>query len=442
MKTLLKHIVNCISSLQKGKYAGKMIGLLDFCRQTICSNKRTFAGQIHERMDLNNILPPKALLNCASIEDTNKIKVRIVYPSGDSWNNIHTLYEAFVNDERFQTYILVERRERFINILNNANAKYVFFDQYDLKLDKPDILIPTYYSSADKFLSFPDCHKYVKRIIASIPNAVMNEENTDIHWSYVNNAYHYLNPDVYLVSPLVYNGLKGYVEDSKLVKMGNPQFDEIFREVGRCHPIPNSWEKLKGKKVFLWATDHGINESYAKNGFTIDLYLADMFKYFSSHPELGLIFRPHPQFMHEIIKGGHFWSQYDIQQIVDFINSTPNIIWDNTPDFCCAYDTCSALIVDANCSITCTFLTTGKPICRLLRYDIKEWLISPELHDCYYYAKGFHECEDFINMIVRGEDVKESLRTEAMAKSILNFDGKNGERMKDYIISDYFNHVK
>ena len=441
MHSIIQKIVLILSSFSHAKFAGKMLGLFDFCRETVCKNPKTFAYQIHRRMDINSIIPlqTEEIMNVqnSGYKITNKIKVRIVYPSGCSWNNIHTLYEEFSKDDRFQTYVLVENNSRFTKVLESAECQYILIDQYDLKGDNPDIFIATFYSSADKTLSFDGCRNYMKRVYSAFPNAVMNEENTDIHWEYVHRAYQYVDPDFYLVDPLVYNGLKGYVDDSKLVKMGNPQFDEIFREVGRNHPIPQTWEKLNGKKIFLWATDHGINESYAKNGFTIDLYLGPMLKYFSQHPDQGLIFRPHPQFMREMRRDGHFWSQEDIQRLEEYIAATNNVVWDNTPDFCCAHDTCSALMVDANCSITCTFLTTGKPICRLLRDDINEWLISPELHDCYYYAKGFQQCEEFMNMIVRGDDYKEEQRREARDKSIVHFDGNNGKRMKEFIVDDF-----
>jgi len=41
-------------------------------------------------------------------------------------------------------------------------------------------------------------------------------------------------------------------------------------------------------------------------------------------------------------------------------------------------------------------------------------------------------------MIVRGEDEKKPLREQARQKVILNFDGKNGKRMKEFIVNDFF----
>ena len=219
--------------------------------------------------------------------------------------------------------------------------------------------------------------------------------------------------------------------------MGNPQYDEIFREVGKNHPLPDSWNKIRGKKTFLWATDHGINESGPTNGFTIDLYLGPMLTYFNNHPDRALIFRPHPEFIREMQRMGHFWTATDVQKVKDYCASTPNVIWDDSHDYCFAFDACDAFLVDLNCSITCAALTTGKPICRLQRTDLCEWQISPELENCYYYARGMQEIERYMDMIVNGSDDKRELRKMGMNESILHFDGNNGSRMKTVIVDLY-----
>ena len=444
-KTLLKKLITKLSSVCGGKYAGKMISLTDLCREAICQNEQVFAGQIHKRMAMGNIIPLAQSSHIAEekrIEPTDKIKVRIIFPTGCSWNNIHTLYEAFVADHRFQTYVLIENTVRFVSIMEKVKCRYVTYDNYSLEEDRPDILIATFYSGYDKEIIFPGCEQYIKRIYGEIPNPVMNEENNEIHWRWIQRAYSVLKPHKYITDPLVYNSLLDYIDHDKLVKLSSPQFDEIYNEVGKKHQIPATWEKLKGKKVFLWATDHGINETRPHNGFTVDLYLSDMLKYFNEHTELGLIFRPHPQFIREMMGAGHFWKPEDLEKLKDYIKHTPKVVWDDTHDYCASYDTCDALIVDANCSITCSFLTTGKPICRLMRYDMKEWLISPELYDCYYYARNFDECIDYMRMIQRGEDEKASLRREGMGKAILHFDGKNGQRIKDFVVEDFFQSQK
>ncbi len=432
MKSILRAMVLFFSSLFNGRYAGKMIGMFDFCRNVICSNPKTFAGKLHERMKLTNILPESSFEEM-SLPATDKIKVRIMYPAGCSWNNIQTLYEAFCDDPKFQTIVVVENYPRFISIMEKVGCNYITLDTYDVKKDFPDIFVASYYSSSNPEINFPNVHNYVRILFAAIPNVVMNEKDNDIHWSFIRRAYKYMSPDYFLCERPVYNSLKDYVPSEKLIELGNPQYDEIFREVGKHHDIPETWNKLKGKKIFLWATDHGINESGPTNGFTIDLYIASMFDYFKKHQDKALIFRPHPEFVREMQYTGHFWSPADVQKIKDYCASTPNVVWDDTHDYCYAFDMCDAFIVDLNCSITCAALTTGKPICRLKRTDLQEWQISPELEDCYYYAKGMEQIILFMDLVSEGRDKKQEQRNLGIERSILHFDGLNGKRMKKTI---------
>lgn len=443
IKLIIRKIVLTLSSMFHGKYSGKMLGLLDYCRSVICGNSNTFAGQLHERIKLENVIPGQSLNSerCI-IEYTDKVKVRIMYPAGCSWNNIHTLYESFSEDERFQTYVVVENYPRFIDIMKKVGCNYVTLDSYNIKDDCPDIFIATYYSSSNTEINFPGVHQYVKLMIAAIPNVVMNEKDNDTHWSFISRAYRFMNPDYYLCERPVFRSLKDYVDNEKLIEVGNPQYDEIYREVGNNHPAPTSWGKIKGKTTFLWATDHGINESGPTNGFTIDLYLASMLAYFKTHEDRALIFRPHPEFVREMQYTGHFWSLADVQKVKDYCSCTPNVIWDDTHDYCYAFDSCDAFLVDLNCSITCAALTTGKPICRLQRTDLDEWQISPELTDCYYYAKGMAQIISYMDMISEGIDSKSEQRKLGIEKSILHFDGMNGKRMKKLVQDLYEKSTK
>ena len=206
MKKIIIVVINIVASLANGKYAGKLIGLFDFCRNYICKNKKTFAGQIHYRMDLRNIIPHNKIEKQESkvIERTDRIKVRIIYPAGCAWNHIHSLYIAFKNDNRFQTYVIVRDNQEFLTILERYNCQYVTYSNYSLKNDKPDILIATFYSSYDNEIIFNGCSQYVGKIFAEIPNVVMNEKNDDIHWEYISRAYKYLQPDYWILDPLVY----------------------------------------------------------------------------------------------------------------------------------------------------------------------------------------------------------------------------------------------
>ena len=399
----------------------------------------SFPYEVHQRMNIDNILPnvvESELINeldMSELKKTDKIKIRILYPSGTAWNCIGTVYDELCADERYQVVVITENYPAYIRVMKEKKCSFIRLENYNIKQDMPDLLLLTTYSSTREELNFKGMKQYAKHIISLFPNIVINEPDLDLHWNYVHRAYEFCEPDYYFFDSLVYNNCEGYIDEKKAVHMGNPQFDELYSRLKMANVNDPMWDKLNGKKVFLWATDHGLNEYYPIDAISLDLYIKDIISYFANNPDIGLIIRPHPYLLREMRESGVFWTESEIQKIIAFCNSTENIVWDETPDYCSAFKRCDAMMIDVNCGFTVSFLATGKPICRLLRRDVRVKLIHPELKKCYYYAKDFSGCERFINRVLSGNDPLFSKRKNAFNSSIKNFDGLNGQRIKHFI---------
>lgn len=411
-----------------------------YAAKSVRETPGSYTYDVHQRMGLDNILPSESearLANEVTLEkitaSTDRIRVRIVYPSGTAWNCIGTVYEELCRDDRYQVVVITENYPNYIKVMADKGCTFIRLEDYDIKQDKPDILVLTSYSSTRPELNFPGVHDYVKTIISLFPNIVINEFDEKKHWQYVRAAYEFCTPDYYLFDSLVYNNCDGYIDKNKAVHMGHPQFDELYFRMQKASVDDPMWSKLEGKTVFLWATDHGLNEYYPIDALSIDLYIHEIIGFFDTHPEMGLIIRPHPYLMREMRGSGVFWTDIDFQRFTNYCKMSPNIVWDDSPDYCSAFKRCDAMLIDANCGFTVSFLATGKPMCRLLRNDMEVSLIHPELKDCYYYSKNFEDCKSFIENVSKGVDPLYSLRQEAFKSSIKSFDGLNGKRIKGFI---------
>ena len=411
-----------------------------YAANSVRNTPGSYTYDVHQRMSVDNILPGfedaklehEYYLN-EIITRSNVISVRILYPSGTAWNCIGSVYDELKKDNRYQVIVITEDYDAYIKVMKEKECDFIRLENYNIKDDKPDILILTSYSSTRRELNFDGMREYVKTVISLFPNIVINEFDADTHWKYVHRAYDFSEPDYYLFDSLVFNNCSDYIPSSKAVHMGNPQFDELYFRMQNANTDNPIWEKLSGKKVFLWATDHGLNEYYPIDALSIDLYMKEIIDFFSRHKDIGLIIRFHPYLIREMKQSGLFWNETEFNRIVNYCNSSPNIVWDNTPDYCSAFKLCDAMMIDANCGFTVSFLATGKPICRLLRDDIEVHLIHPELKECYYYANRFNECEQFIHNCLNGIDPLKNKRKEAFAYAVKNFDGKNGIRVKKFI---------
>lgn len=412
-------------------------------QNTIRTTPGTFTYDIHQKMCVDTFLPkdrellPTGVPMSELLVPTDKKRVRIVYPSGTSWSCIGTVYEALLRDKRYQVYVIAENYPNYLRVMADKGCAFINLDNYDVRQDKPDVLILTSYSWTDPRLCLSDIHMYVGKVLALFPNVVINETDMDEHWRWVENAYAAVNPDYYLFDSLPHRFSAGYIPAEKAKRMGCPIFDELYEKMQKTDEHP-AYAKLKGKKTFLWATDHGLNETHAIEALAIDVYIKDMFAYFSAHPECGLIVRLHPYLKREILESGAFWTENDFRKLKEYCENSPNIVWDEVPDYSYAFLASDAMLVDMNCGFLISYLCTGKPICRLMRDDMEVRSIHPELMDTFSYAKNFAECQRFIEDVSAGVDAKLELRRKTFEDAVLHFDGGNGRRVKEFVDSLIF----
>jgi len=241
---------------------------------------------------------------------------------------------------------------------------------------------------------------------------------------------------------------EGY-DISHCVEMGNPKFDTIYRKLSAPAALPEAWEKICGKKVFLWAHDH----LYRSHNFTFDQYISAILDYFTTHSDVALIWRPHNAFIRElrgrsvgdpgVDKIGPIWTPSDFDTLRRWFDESPNLVWDEMPDYSYAYAAADAIITDVRCGITVSALPTGKPLCVFYRMGVPEVPEQfPELIDNLYQVRNRTQAIEFFEMIRRGEDPMKAQREKAFHECVYAFDGKNGQRMKDFIVEKYFEKVE
>lgn len=215
---------------------------------------------------------------------------------------------------------------------------------------------------------------------------------------------------------------------------GNPKYDVLFEKLkGNDKPqCPKEWEKLRGKKIFLYAPDHVV----FTNNVTVDLYAQMLFTYMASHQNAALIVRLHPTYIKELLKAD-IWTSGDIQLLKDYCTNSHNIIWDDLPTYHEAYSIADVIMTDPNCGIIISALVLDKPIVIMHRYDRPAKSFASEYTDELYNVYSIRECEETLDALLRGEDKTKAARDKWMPKLIAHYDGHNGERIKEFVSKKY-----
>lgn len=374
---------------------------------------------IRKRLALKNILP-------------DKVEVRIFFEGEvHLWNAYRSLAQAFRLDKRFHVCVVIIEPPNYgtaedkIALVQNDGCEIIAFSNSDL--ENADILTS---APVKRMGSWMKNHKMAVVIPLSLVKTCADPRQ---HFERFLQAG--VDIDYYIFDRLLYEEIVGSgIETEKIVKMGNPKFDGIYNALKDPRTLPAQWSKLKGKRICLWTTDHVYNSG----NVTFDLYAKKIFHYFEEHQECALIFRPHPVYFAELMKY-HVWTKEDMAAFREYFRSSANMVWDESPDYSLAYSLADAVLLDGNCGILVSALTIRKPMCILRRFDGQACeLYHPDLASRLYMAQSTEACMDFLDMVREGKDVKKEMREEAFARYIGDFDGRNGQRIKDFIAEKYF----
>lgn len=374
----------------------------------------------------------ETLYSRSGIVRNKKIKVRIVNYTGPTWNSIKSICLAFKKDVCFDSLLITGEYvdNRTMDEVEKYGFKSIRWREYCVETDKPDVLILSH--PHDNITYLGNCKENCKLVVVASMQLIRYCNDMDSFWRLQKKNFSRFYPDYYLFDSLLYNEIsKSKYMSSKIVWMGNAKFDGIY-ETLRTKTYENEWEKLKGKKTVVWATDHGVTEGCIRKEVTFDLYAKAIFEYASKNSDMGLIFRPHLTFIHEMLLEG-IWTKEELDDLRDYCRKSPNIIFDESVSYDKAFSIADGIITDAFCGIMCSALPTLKPIC--LTYRSKSDIpYHKELADCYIAAYHSQDVINFMEDISRGEDDKTlELRKEACKKYIKHFDGRNGYRIKEFI---------
>ncbi len=400
-----------------------------------------FRRSVFERVRVEKIIGSIKRLEeeSASTSSNNLVQVRVLHSRKQTFNTIKTVLDEFEKDELFNVKFIIgfDMDQECINQIDQLGFEYTPWTEYDVKQDCPDILI--LYQPYDYQTQLPGINDYVKLVVVVNTLLIRNVAGKNNFWQIQNDSYLRFRPDYFLCDSLLYNEIKN--DQGKIpyeiVEMGNAKFDGIYFAC-KNRQFPKDWEKINGKTIVLWTTDHGF--FYDKVIYTtFDLYAETIFSYAKEHKDMGFIIRPHPEVRRELIHLG-YWSTRDYMVLQEYCDQSDNIVYDRNHTYDEAYSVSDAIIADAYCGISVSALPTGKPMCLAYRSKLDE-PFYPDIASAYYEARTKDEIVAFLDMIKRGEDDKREKRKEIMNICVKNFDGKNGQRIKEFIKSKYFERV-
>lgn len=363
-------------------------------------------------------------------------KIRLLVGGQCCWNTVLCLAKAIQEDEKYDFLAISSGWDSPLDNawLEEHRIPYIKSKDYCPEDDKPDILF--LFNTGDNVSPIFRMAACSKNVIV-LPVAIFMGGISKSSLRSTVLGFSNIKPDYYLLDKYMYRVFRDEHIDGKIVELGNPKFDDIFYSQKKHYKYPKGWDKLKGKKTFLWAPDHGIypNDKII-DAITIDKYAKGIFELFAQRDDIALIFRPHRDLMAELLNMG-YWNENDLDLFENYCEKSSNIIYDMNASYNESYYFCDAILVDPYCGMVLSALPLDKPICLLYR-DNKRATMKDEdtyfgLEESYYSACDIEEVHMFINMVVGEKDPLHERRMLACEKYISHYDGLNSQRILGFI---------
>lgn len=373
--------------------------------------------------------------------ENRKIKVRFFTQLPSVWPSTESVWKAFNENEKCDTKIVqlpfihdsYKDSKGIDKYLIQRNISYIMYDKYDIYEDKPDVVFfqNPYDSTRPKEFSFENISKVTDKIVY-IPYALdIGGGKESIKWQFKLNVQR----KAWRVIARSDNYKEFYLKfcdnnPLNIVVLGHPKFDYIYNMLKSEFQISKGWiEKIGGRKVIMWNPHFSVDGGYWS---TFLIWKDFIFNVFNKRNDLVLLMRPHP-LLFERLKKLDKYNDVDIENLRKFISNSDNIILDETDNYKDAFKISDALITDAG-SFMIEYLPIKKPI-MYLPNENGVGIYDNRLLKNYYIGKKEEDILNFINMISNDEDKLFDIRTKNMINEIPFFDGKIGNRIMEYIIS-------
>ncbi|MBQ7973023.1 MAG: CDP-glycerol glycerophosphotransferase family protein [Lachnospiraceae bacterium] len=331
------------------------------------------------------------------------------------------------------------------------------YDDYDVAREQPDmIFIHNPYDGGNNLTRVPEKYysynlkPYTETLVYS-PYGLMGYYNPDKGSFMCDTSAVFFADKILVQSEKVKEiYMNQGVGREKILAIGSPKVDAIVESRKKPVACPKEWEsKLKGRTVFLMNT----HLSYFINGYLYQqnhpgtrdfakLYHERIINFILEREDCALIWRPHPLLKDMLKSRNYAESLAFVEQLEKKIEESPNGVMDRNGDYNISFGLSHALFTTYS-SIIPEYMISGKPV-YIYQNRYREDM-SRKSPVCY--INNYYKCRrgeaptlpDFVDMVIKGEDVLFEKRMEDVKRAFDNLDGTVGLNVYQRLKNEWSN---
>ncbi|MDR1398035.1 MAG: hypothetical protein LBJ14_09945 [Desulfarculales bacterium] len=295
-----------------------------------------------------------------------------------TWDALESVYEAFAQDARFITDIViiptyrespagtVNLYEKFLPDLPNTP-----YAEYDIAADKPDIVFVSNPYDLITIPRFRSAHirQHCAMLVYVPYYGILGGTSAHRHYSFDQPIYQ-LADKVIVQSQLMAEACRQYFPKAGknlFLPLGAPKLDSFKKETALAGQAPNpEWqERIKGRCLFLLDTHYNLpnweRNLPDKRYNRLNLLTESILSHFRQRQDIFLLWRPHPLTEHILTNYTDFPSVTEMNTLLKQAASMPNCIIDKDKTAAAAV-ACSQALISLGHSLKHIYVSSGKAV--------------------------------------------------------------------------------
>ncbi len=371
-----------------------------------------------------------------------KIKVAFFTQEFSLWPSFQSVWEEFEADEScnsdlvFLPYTHKSTTPEFqmfnYDCYKDQNYPIIHSNDYSIIKNCADIAIymkpyggipaPYHIVEIQKHIKFTTFISYCLEIQGGCTELLYGMPFFYRVWKYI--AYSNYNKNMMIEN--------GYRNGENVEIIGHPKFDSTHKIISEKAFVNKEWQKkINSRKVIMWNTHFSVLDNEGVGTFF--QWKDTIFEYFRKNNDVVLLWRGHPFFWDSIVQYPNINQEILLNEIKEF-EKLDNVIIDKTADYRYAFCLSDALISDA-ATFLVEYNSTGRPVMFTPKVG-GESVCDDKYIENLYIGETAKQIEDYINMVIQGEDELKDKRRSSFVEEFGEPDGTVGLRIKQYLIKE------
>lgn len=352
-----------------------------------------------------------------------------------SWAKIESIYQMMEKDDRFEPVlialpddILHGQRENpddlrnpiheyllekgYSKAINALIGKDSYLDLKKLKLSY--IFYPRPYNGRLPASYSSQVVSRYCRILLIMYGILLSKDLTDVvlNRDFMRNVYCYFAEEAYICKTNIHRGwLAHKLGLQKSVCLGLPVLENLLACRDQHSP---SWDFSQNQFRVIWTPRWTTDKT--EGGSNFFTYYQHLLDYAQEHPDMDLLFRPHPLTFSNFISTGEM-TQQQVDDYLARIAAIPNTSLDKQSQYEATLWESSVMISDFS-SMMAEYLITGKPLIFCTsNMEMELTAFGNRLAEGCYCVDNRQELFETLQMLYSGNDPKRELRQQIVQEA-------------------------